>query len=354
MSAKRWLIAVAACLAVSVAVLAALMTGALYLSLPQQSGELHLPGLHDRVTISRDSAGVPVIQAQDVTTVAFALGFVHAQERFFQMDLLRRSAAGELAQLVGDVALPLDKKRRLFLLRKQLAARWQQLPEIQQHVLRRYAEGVNAGLTSLKLRPFEYLLLRTEPQLWQPEDTLLVVGAMYFDLQDNQPEREYARGWIARHSTPEQSDFLLPAASVWDAPLAGQPPSEPPAPLQAPRWWPASGQAQSVDDNAPGEALAQEAKGSNGWLVSEQGKAILANDMHLGLRLPTVWYRAQLRYTDDTGPVVATGLTLPGAPAIVSGSNGTLAWGFTNSYVDTFDWVALKPGEGSAVRCRKS
>ncbi|WP_263009495.1 penicillin acylase family protein [Dickeya zeae] len=310
-------------------------------SLPPIEGELRVPGLHTAVTIDRDDAGVPVIRASDRQSAAFALGFVHAQDRFFQMDLLRRNAAGELAALVGAAALPLDRQHRLFLLRQQVARNWQALPVEQQQTLRSYADGVNAGLNSLKTRPFEYGLLRVKPQVWLPEDTLLVIASMYFDLQDNQFGREYARGWIASQSTPEQADFLLPDASVWDAPLAGQLPPFSEEPATPPSWW-----GQSGGKTGASVGGQEQAKGSNGWLVSTAGKAILANDMHLGLSLPTTWYRAQLIYPTEAGTLRLTGLSLPGAPAIVSGSNGVIAWGFTNSYVDTFDWVKLDSQAG--------
>ncbi|GAB7203242.1 penicillin acylase family protein [Dickeya oryzae] len=194
---------------VLVIVLAATVWWLLRQSLPPIDGELRVPGLHTAVTIDRDDAGVPIIRANDRQSAAFALGFVHAQDRFFQMDLLRRNAAGELAALVGAAALPLDRQHRLFLLRQQVARNWQALPVEQQQTLRSYADGVNAGLSSLKTRPFEYWLLRVKPQVWLPEDTLLVIASMYFDLQDNQFGREYARGWIASQSTPEQADFFV-------------------------------------------------------------------------------------------------------------------------------------------------
>ncbi|ACT06617.1 peptidase S45 penicillin amidase [Dickeya chrysanthemi Ech1591] len=335
----------AGALALGVVLMMALVVavwGLLGQSLPQLDGELSVPGLHTPVTVERDEAGVPSIRAADRLSAVFALGFVHAQDRFFQMDLLRRSAAGELSALVGAAALPLDRRHRLFLLRQQVTQRWQSLPMDQQQTLRSYAAGVNAGLNSLKTRPFEYWLLRAEPQVWLPQDTLLVIAAMYFDLQDNQFGREYARGWIAGQSTPEQADFLLPEASVWDAPLVGQLPPGPALPVEPPAWWGRG--AQSAGDSA---GIDEQAKGSNGWLVRTPERAILANDMHLGLSLPTVWYRAQLIYPADGGNWRLTGLSLPGAPAIVSGSNGDIAWGFTNSYADTFDWVKLNTTEGN-------
>ncbi|MEI7256354.1 penicillin acylase family protein [Dickeya dadantii] len=237
-------------------------------SLPQLDGVLGVPGLHTPVTVERDAAGVPIIRAGDRLSAAFALGFVHAQDRFFQMDLLRRSASGELAALVGAAALPLDRQRRLFLLRRQVAGRWQQLPADQQQILRSYADGVNAGLHSLKTRPFEYWLLRVEPQVWLPEDTLLVIAAMYFDLQDNQFGREYARGWIADQSTPEQADFLLPDASVWDAPLAGQLPTGPALPAAPPEWW-----GSRTVRRLPPPALKNKLKAAmGGWCARRNGR----------------------------------------------------------------------------------
>lgn len=306
----------------------------LYQSLPEREGRVKAPGLTGKVVVTRDSAGVPEVIAPDSQSAWFAMGYLQGQERFFQMDLLRRSAAGELAALVGKSGLKLDRQRRIFQLREQAGHELTRLPPEQRQRLAVYSAGVNAGLRALKSRPFEYWILRTAPQPWRDEDSLLVIAAMYFDLQGNQPGREYARGWIASHN-PQQSTFLLPTGSRWDTPLTGTVPAKATIPHSAPDWW---GKRQPAEDKVVRE---EGMKGSNGWLIRRDGKAVLANDMHLGLTLPGIWYQAQITYPWQKTTLKQSGITLPGVPFLLSGSNGHIAWGFTNSYVDTFDWIAI-------------
>ncbi|MEB6335397.1 penicillin acylase family protein [Serratia rhizosphaerae] len=308
-------------------------------SLPEIEGTLRLPALKSPATLARDERGVPMITADNRSTVSFALGYAHAQDRFFQMDLLRRSAAGELAALLGADALAEDRRHRPWLLREKAREAVQHLPAAQRTLLQQYTAGVNAGLMHLGSRPFEYWLLREKPQRWQEEDALLTVYALYLDLQESQAEREYARGWIASHSSVAQTALLLPSSSRWDAPLLGPPPAPPAIPVSPPYWW---GKRPLAPTSIPSEAM----KGSNGWLVSGgrsvTGNAMLANDMHLGLMLPTLWYQATLSYPMDNGQCSRqSGITLPGLPMMVSGSNEHIAWGFTNAYIDTFDWITL-------------
>ncbi len=210
--------------------------------------------------------------------------------------------------------------------------------------LERYTAGVNQGLKQLTLRPFEYLALGVAPQAWRAEDSLLVVWNMYLVLQGNLEPREFARGWIREHSTAEQLALLLPESSRFDTPLDmdGIPSPHPPWPALGPGW---IGHASNVAARAT-----QMSVGSNAWAwsgpASGQGGAILANDMHLGLRLPNTWYRAAMRYPADGGQRRVVGLTLPGAPLFVVGSNGKLAWGMTNSYGDYLDLIEVRRDPG--------
>jgi penicillin amidase len=313
-------------------------------SLAQRDGERKVPGLAATATIARDEAGVPLIRAGNRLDLAWATGFVHAQERFFQMDLLRRTAAGELAELFGPRALPLDRARRLHRFRARAARTLAELPAADRAFIERYVAGVNAGLNALSARPFEYLLILGAPVPWRAEDCLLAVWAMYFDLQGNQAPRELARGWLREHSNAAQLAFLLPRASRWDAPLdRAAVPVEAPVPTIAPAWWgsvPASG--------TPLARLGRgEMVGSNNYAIagsrSTTGAAIVADDMHLGLQLPNIWYRLALVHPDEQGRERRlVGVTLPGAPPLViAGSNGKFAWGFTNSYGDYLDLVEV-------------
>jgi penicillin amidase len=310
-------------------------------SLAQLDGQTTGRGLSSLVAVTRDDNGVPNIAGQTRADVAFATGFVHAQERFFQMDLLRRMPAGELAELFGAKALPADRQHRFYRLRARAEAAVKTASAEERQLLERYSDGVNAGLKALKARPVEYLASLSKPRPWTAADCLLVVWAMYFDLQGQQEAREWSRGWLKDHVSPEQLAFLLPEATAWDAPLDGPSPNPAlAAPEAAPDWWgrPAAGKLGSIDGD--------EMFGSNNWAVAgsrtADGRAILENDMHLGISLPPTWYRAQLTFHDSDNAIRSVvGVTLPGTPSLVVGSNGHVAWGFTNSYGDWLDLLRL-------------
>ncbi|HNF96492.1 MAG TPA: penicillin acylase family protein [Pseudomonadota bacterium] len=313
-------------------------------SLAQQSGTVNVVGLSAQVTVERDALGIPTVRAQHQTDAAYTLGFVHAQDRFFEMDLLRRVAAGELAALFGASALPLDRRTRLHRFRARAKAALLANPAEDVALLRRYVQGVNDGLHALSSRPFEYALLRSDPVPWQLEDSLLVVWAMYFDLQGNLQPREIGRGYLREHTTKDQLDFLLPTASKWEAPLDAEsiPDPVPPIPATAPTWLGRGG----LGPVTLRETLRMSV-GSNNWALAgsrtSDGRAVVQNDMHLGIRLPHIWYRAFLEYLDRDGkPIRIGGVTLPGAPAVVVGSNGHVAWGFTNSYGDYLDLIEVQ------------
>jgi penicillin G amidase len=326
-------------------VLAAL-GGWMYLrgSLAQLDGTRQAVGLHAQVTVARDANGVPVITGGDRLDVAYATGFVHAQERLFQMDLLRRSGAGELAELFGPKALPLDRAHRLHRFRARAALVLARMAPDERAFIDRYVAGVNDGINALRARPFEYALTRTTPRAWTAEDSLLAVWAMFFDLQGSQEAHELARGWLRAHTDAAQLAFLLPESTQWDAPLDAAEVAASAAALPAapPAWW-GKGQAETrLAFVEPPSAV-----GSNNYAIAGSrtatGAAIVSDDMHLGLQLPNIWYRLALRYPDATGAQRrVVGVTLPGAPPItIIGSNGHVAWAFTNSYGDFIDLVAL-------------
>jgi penicillin amidase len=329
-------------------------------SLAQLDGKRTVPGLHGAVTVHRDGLGIPSIAGGDRLDVAYATGFVHAQDRFFQMDLLRRVAAGELSELFGPKALPTDREHRLHRFRARAAQAYAHLSAADRQLIERYAAGVNDGLNALGTRPFEYGLLAQAPRTWSAHDTLLVIYAMYFDLQGTGARRELSRGWMRDNATPEQLAFLLPESSRWDAPLDADaiPAATLPIPATAPSWWGQPGprdaallaSAETLD--APDSNV-----GSNNWAVagsrSATGGAIVADDMHLGIKLPNTWYRALLQVPDSNGSTRRNvGVTLPGTPFVVVGSNGHVAWGFTNSYGDFLDLVpaATDPARPDQVR----
>ncbi len=318
-------------------------------SLPQLEGSRQAAGLETTASVARDEHGVPVISGGSRGDVAYATGFVHAQERFFQMDLLRRVAAGELSELFGERALPLDKSHRLHRFRARAELAIKAMPAADRALLDRYVAGVNDGLNALSAKPFEYALVGLPPRAWSPADTMLVIWAMYFDLQGSQEPRELARGWFKDNASEEQRAFLAPESTPWDAPLDAPTiaAADVVIPAAPPAWW---GKPKAADAPAPAKVAAAEflnTVGSNNWAVAgsrtDTGAAIVADDMHLGIQLPNTWYRAVLQFPDGKGGQRRmVGVTLPGTPFVVVGSNGHVAWGFTNSYGDYMDFIALE------------
>lgn len=333
-------------------------------SLPPLDGTHTAPLLSAPVTIDRDALGVPTLRGSNRLDVAYATGYVHAQDRFFQMDLLRRVAAGEMSALIGPAALPLDRRNRPNRFRERAHQLIEGLPGDQRQLLERYAAGVNDGLASLASRPFEYWVLRTRPTAWRPEDTLLVVYAMYFDLQSFETVRILSRAALHERVPADLFAFLVPSTSHWDAPfdVASSPAVEPPAPPAArPDWLRMSKSASLTNPAARSEIDALTAAssmiGSNGWAVdaahSAHGGALLASDMHLGLSLPNTWYRLSLVWPGAGGTAHhVTGVSLPGAPLVIAGSNGQIAWGFTNSYGRYIDLIELQRNPADPLQYR--
>lgn len=327
-------------------------------SLPQLDGERPLPGLSAPVTIARDRLGIPTVRGASREDVSRATGFLHAQDRFFQMDLSRRRAAGELAALVGPRALDADRAARRHRFRAIARRAAALLAPSDREVLEAYTAGVNEGLRALGASPFEYLLLRQNPEPWHVEDSLLVVLSMFLELQSPDGAFEATLGTMADVLPPEAVDFLAPVGTDWDSPLVGGPLPQPPVP-EAARWNPRGVRAgrRAIDparvrarpEPTPWDLPGPDAAlGSNNWAVAGRfgahGGAIVANDMHLAVRVPNTWYRALLEWpsADPAAPHRLVGLTLPGLPTIVAGSNTHVAWGFTNTYADWSDIVLLE------------
>lgn len=325
----------------------------LNLSQPTLDGEISA-NLDAPATVHRDKQGIPTLFAQNREDLSLVLGYLHAQERFFQMDLLRRNSAGELSELFGQKALEYDKNIRLHQFRKRAEKYLFNLSDSQRAVLNAYTAGVNQGLKDLSSRPFEYWLLNKHPANWRPADSLLVLYSMYLDLQYENGDRERALGQLRDNLMPDVYAFLTPAGSKWDAALDGSEyqPSPMPrsnfdlAPVLAQMNAPYSDDFKLFDESQ--EALV----GSNNWAVggdvSQTGSAIVADDMHLGLRVPNIWYRASFRYNQDKQKIRVDGVTLPGTPAMVVGSNHNVAWGFTNSYGDWNDVITLGVNESGS------
>jgi penicillin amidase len=320
-------------------------------SLPALEGEREVAGLTAEVRVERDKLGVPTLRGSTRLDVARATGFVHAQDRFFQMDLMRRSAAGTLAELIGPALLDADKGVRRNRFRAFAGRALADAAPGERALLDAYAAGVNAGLAALRQAPFEYLMLRSQPAPWRPEDTFLVVYAMYLRLQDDAGRREATLAVMHDTLPPSVEAFLSPRGTEWDAPIEGNAWASPPVPAADDfSLEPKEGLARAAGRDEPRHA------GSNNWAVaasrSADGHALLASDMHLGLSIPNTWYHASLAWREGDRERRVTGVMLPGTPIVVVGSNGDVAWAFTNTEGDWSDLVLLDtdPNDADSYR----
>jgi penicillin amidase len=291
-------------------------------SLPQVDGAIEVAGLQAPVTVVRDRWAIPHIEADGLLDATFALGFVHAQDRLWQMEFQRRLGAGRLAEILGAAALPSDRFMRTLGLYRQAQASLAHLAPDTRAWLDAYAAGVNAFLATRRgPLPPEFLILgHVELEPWRPADSLVWLRVLALDLATNYRD-ELARARLAGRLTPAQ------IADVWPS----YPESAPITLVELARALPWDELAAVLPPEAPGGV------GSNAWVVdpgrSTTGGALLANDPHLRLQAPGVWYLAHL----ETPGLGLVGATLPGMPAVVLGHNGTIAWGFTNTGADTQD-----------------
>jgi penicillin amidase len=338
-------------------------------ALPQVDGSIAVPratppffGLHAPVTVTRDAHGVPHIKASSIDDLVWAQGFVTAQDRLWQMELLRRHGAGALAEILGPSLLDHDRLQRTLQLRNAADRALAVLPPDQRRYLEDYARGVNASILARHGNlPLEFRLLRFSPGAWSPRDSLLIALVMYQDLSTSFPTR-LAREAIAAHLPPDLVNDLYPVGS-WRDHYPGQPipdltavqPEFVEIPLDesqsrlqlpaAPRpHTPAAAIAAVRQTLALFRTVCTECvAGSNSWAVAgsrtASGKPMLSDDMHLTATVPGLWYQAELEAPNAAplAPLHVTGLTLPGTPFVIAGHNEHVAWGFTNLGGDTQD-----------------
>ena len=322
-------------------------------SLPLLDGSVAISGLSAPVSIERDAQGVPTLRGAQRLDVARALGFLHAQDRFFQMDCARRHAAGELAELFGKVALAHDKQTRIHGFRTLAQKVLTNLAPNERALVGAYTNGVNAGLAKLGNKPFEYILTRTTPSVWKPEDCMLMIYAMTLDLQDEDVGYEQSLSVLRDTLGQSALAYFAPLIGPDDTALDGS--TAPLAPMPTERMIDIRKRVYVTEDKTASLRQSGEPTilpGSNAFALAgtrtATGTALLANDMHLNLRMPNIWYRASLVFpsTNGQGETRVTGVTLPGTPLVVAGSNGHIAWGFTNAYADTADLVILNRASG--------
>jgi penicillin G amidase len=315
-------------------------------TVPPLAGELRLPGLSAPVEVLFDPYAVPHVYARDADDAWTAVGYLHARDRLWQMEVYRRATGGRLSEIFGPTTLPADRRFLGLGLRRAAAAEWQTATPQIKSALEHYAAGVNAATAAMGRwkRPPEFLLLGVTPEPWTPVDSLAVARLLAWRLAENR-RGELVRGRLARAIGPAETNLLmgpLPASAPAILDAATSPaapvnasPSPPPQPL-------AGGEVRNDSSPMPPGLewleLTSRAGDSNSWVIAgsrtKSGRPLLANDPHLQVELPSIWYEVH---------VVAAGLdvegvTLPSAPFVIIGHNAKIAWGLTNTGADVLDF----------------
>jgi penicillin amidase len=339
----------------------------IYRPLPQMDGAASLPGLQHEVTVERDTWGVPHIHGTSVEDLAEAQGYVMAQDRLWQMDLLRRIARGQLSEILGSQTLPIDKEFRTRGFGRAAERDLALLDPESRKIMNAYGSGVNKFIEQHQNSlPLEFSLLHYKPQPWQPSDTLVISAYMYRTLTDTW-ERKLNRASVTEHAGVDRGKDLFSEAASMDHFVVGDPnvqndgsqrsasddDEDDDDDMQPDTVLKANVGVSSVPESAPDltssfaqsiNAFIKESNseirqglGSNNWVVSgahtATGKPLLANDTHLELSIPPIWYEIHL-----TAPGWnVKGFTLPGAPMVIIGHNDRIAWGFTNNGADVQD-----------------
>lgn len=298
-------------------------------SKPVISGEVGVSILDDEVIVTRDGAGLPHIEAESDADLYRAQGYIQAQDRLFQMDLSRRQASGRLAEVVGEAAIDTDKHFRTFSLRAAAEASYDGYSDEAKEVLQLFAEGVNAyreeAIDKGKL-PYEFKVLGYTPEPWSEIDSLTIGKFMAYDLGGNW-DTLAVRHWALNHLDEEKAKELFieypeDARSIIEANLQ--------TPVQV------AGQFDA-------DLLPHEFNGSNNWVVSgdktKSGFPLLADDPHLGLSTPSIWYQMHLKSPEQN----VGGVIFAGVPGIILGHNEDIAWGVTNVGPDVQDLYIEQP-----------
>lgn len=303
-----------------------------------------IPGLSALVTVDFDPLGVPTITGQSLLDAIRGQGFVVARDRLFQMELTRRKMKGQLSEIFGRSALEFDKTSRMFNFDNVAREAYRRMAPANQEIFKAYAEGVNAWRE--KNPSFEMKLLRITTAPWEPSDSLLVILAMFqtLDRWDNQEEITF--NLLEEKYGREVVEFLTQDYGFFDAvPVPDSPkPILPPSSkfLDVRKIHSEGAKSSSIEETPT--------LGSNAWAIpgefTTSGKPILSGDPHLAVTMPNLWYRNRLIFQDDkttTNEVV--GASIPGIPMVVIGTNGHVAWTFTNAYSDTVDFVEVQKSD---------
>jgi penicillin amidase len=333
-----------------------LLSGVAHSALPPLDGTVPVAGLSGPVSVARDKRGVPTLEAASLRDLLVAQGYVTAQDRLFQMDLLRRAASGELSEVVGDIALKHDRQQRILGLRTLAEKGVAVLSPNDRQQFDDYARGVNAYInTHRHTLPLEFRVLHYSPKPWTVQDSLMIAYQMVQTLSTS-PRAALTREKILAKLGPQLTDDLYVNRSWRDRPPTQSPPALDEAPVEEK---PSTSAVTSISDSVSVSSLLPWNHsslltplfrdevvpiGSNNWVVSGahtvSGKPLLSNDMHLGHQMPNLWYEVHLR----SGDFDVVGVSLPGHPFVIVGHNRRVAWGFTNvcptvedAYIETFN-----------------
>ena len=328
---KRW-----SAITAAAAAIAGLAGAAFYLvlkrPLARTKGTIRLDGPEHEVEILRDRWGVPHIYAKSDHDLFFAQGFVHAQDRLWQMDLWRRLVAGRLSEIMGDLTVPVDRWVRTLSMRRVAEQEAGMLSPETRARLEAYAAGINARIAQGRL-PVEFTLLRYKPDPWTPTDSLAWIKYMSWSLSVNW-ESELLRAQLIKLLGPDLARELEVAQ-------LGKRHTVVPAGTDLAKVGPAA--LQRAEEARPFLGPpARDGLGSNNWAISASrtttGAPLLANDMHLLMSLPSIWYENHLVCEGAGGePLNLSGISFPGIPGIIAGHNGSVAWGFTAGFADNQD-----------------
>ena len=326
-------------------------------ALPQIDGELRLSGLSAPVTVTRDSHGVPTIVAANFPDLFFAQGYVTAQDRLWEMDGMRRFAAGELSEVFGEGMVEHDRQQRILGLRSIAAHSIGNVSPRDRSFFEAYTRGVNAYIETHRDRlSIEFRLLKYQPKPWTVEDCLLMGANMVENLNHGTYKEALLREKVLANLGPELTSDLFVNTSFHDRPPTQGPLRIEEQEEQKPKAKQQPARTQTMlrlafpslqelsEDMADSDSFYRPRPGSNNWVVSGthtvSGKPLLSNDMHLNHQMPNLWYEVHLK----SGDFNVVGVSLPGLPFVIVGHNQRIAWGFTNVgpnaedvYVETFN-----------------
>lgn len=312
-------------------------------SRPRPETRANVEGLGGEVTVGFDGFGTPTIRAASRSDAMRALGYVSARDRLFQMDTMRRAGAGRLSEVVGRGMLERDTQQRVVGLGRAAERILARLPEDQRELLQAYSEGVNAYIARMPSRPFEFQLLNYKPEAWAAADCVLVLLQMFQNLCGEEEQKRRTVAVMERTLPAEVVAFLTPDTDPYTSLLGWAGADE-----DAPRTLPRAELASLLERRGASPPAKKIVKtewltaGSNCWAVDKSktasGASILCNDMHTELGVPNLWYRARLCYEGSD----LSGVTLPGIPLVLAGSNTHVAWGLTNMLGACLDLVTLE------------